>query len=365
MAWTWAGVSVWVPAKRRPPDVVDADGGSGGRDVAGDVGLLEGVLRRRDLHGLDDGRVDGTHHHGHERPQPHSEHGKGPAAPADVDEQDHRGEQRDPDEQLQGGQAGVDVGVARSLHVAVLGQVEVVARQDVPDRLHQCHAGQDHRDVRLDLRSHAGCPRLHPDPAVEVVGDDREDRDHDERDEGPTHHERQEGKLEDEEADVLVELRISGVERPAVGEEQVVAPLPEGAGGRDQRDHHGHDGADEHGTRSHPLLVAPDQFVLGPEGQLARGQAVHHGQVDPHEHEEDRREAEEQLGLHLEQSCPHCTEMDGSEPEVVGVEGRQRPQRRQDHDQDDDGDDQPQSPPSYGATRSTRQVLRGSHGAAA
>ena len=35
--------------------------------------------------------------------------------------------------------------------------------------------------------------------------------DHHQRDEGPAHEERQEGELEDEEADVLVELRIGCV----------------------------------------------------------------------------------------------------------------------------------------------------------
>ena len=48
------------------------------------------------------------------------------------------------------------------------------------------------------------------------------------------------------------------------------------------------DGADEHGARRHPLLVAADQLVFGPEGQLAGGQSVDHGEVDPQEDEEDQ-----------------------------------------------------------------------------
>ena len=100
----------------------------------------------------------------------------------------------------------MDVGVARSLDVSVRREVEVVAGQLVAERLDQRHAGQQHRDVDLDLGRHRRNALLDPDAAVQVVGDEREDEDHQQRHERPADEERQERKLEDEEAEVLVEL---------------------------------------------------------------------------------------------------------------------------------------------------------------
>ena len=100
-------------------DVVEAHGRPGGVDVALDVGPLEGVLRRVDLEGLDGGRVDGAGGQGHQEPQPDPEDGQRPTlAPDVVDEQDGGG-QRHQDEQFEGGQPGVHVGVAGALDVAV------------------------------------------------------------------------------------------------------------------------------------------------------------------------------------------------------------------------------------------------------
>ena len=100
-----------------------------------------------------------------------------------------------------------------------------------------------------------------------------------------------EGELEEEEADVLVELGIVAIgtgQIDAVLEEEKVAPLADGPGGGDEGHHHRDHGADEDGARRDPLLVAADQLVLGAEGQLARGQPVDHGQVGPQDDEEDR-----------------------------------------------------------------------------
>ena len=169
LATTWDGVRVWVPLNVSLLTLLMPMASRVADDVAGDVGLLELVLGRGHLDRLHDGRVDRTDDDGHEGPQPHSQDGQSPPPPADVDEEDHRGQERDPEEQRQRRKAGVHVGVPGTLHVAVLGQVEVVAGQDVPGRLDERHAGEEHRQVHLDLRGDAGRARLHPDPAVEVV----------------------------------------------------------------------------------------------------------------------------------------------------------------------------------------------------
>ena len=185
LATTSDGVRVCLALKDDCCHVVDADGGTGGGDVAGDIRLLQLVLGRVDLDRLDDGRVDGPHDDGHEGPESDAEDRQGPAAPTDVDEEDDGGQERDPDEQGESRHPGVDVGVGRPLDVAVLGEVEVVTGEVVAEGLDQGHAGQEDRDVDLHLGGHARRARLDPDAAVQVVGDD-DDHGHDHQgDEGP------------------------------------------------------------------------------------------------------------------------------------------------------------------------------------
>ena len=108
------------------------------------------------------------------------------------------------------------------------------------------------------------------------------------------------------------------------------------------------------GPGGDPLLIAAHELVLGPEAELARRQAVDHGEVDPHGHEEDGREHEEQAGLHEEQVTPHPRQMHRAEPQVVGVEGRDGAQRSNEDDDDDDRDDDPY--PSPVIADSTREL---------
>jgi len=112
--------------------VVDAVGGPGGGDVALDVRELECALRWRHLQRLEHRRVDHADDERHEGPHTDGENGQHPALAPDVPQQDGSGGERDVEQERDGWQAGVDVGVARAGDDAVVGEVELVAARTYP-----------------------------------------------------------------------------------------------------------------------------------------------------------------------------------------------------------------------------------------
>ncbi len=170
-------------------------GRAGRRDVALDVGRLERALGRRHLQRLQQRWVDDADDEGHEGPDADGQHRQGPTLTPDVEEQDGRREDRHVDEQQLGGQAGVDVGVAGAVDVAVLRVDEGPALQDVAGGLVQRDEGQQHRDVRLHRRSYPRQPPLGLDPAVEVVEDQHDGERHDQDGQRPVDDEGEEGSL--------------------------------------------------------------------------------------------------------------------------------------------------------------------------
>ena len=137
------------------------------------------------------------------------------------------GEQRDQDQQVEGGQLGVDVGVAGAAVDRAPGREhQLEALEVVAGRLQQGQHRQQHRQMGLDLRRHLLQRRLEPDAAVEVVGDGGDDQDDDQRREEPVDDELGERQLEDVEADVAVELRVPAQEGDLVAEQQPRLPLP-------------------------------------------------------------------------------------------------------------------------------------------
>ena len=174
---------------------------------------------------MDDRRINGPGTQSDEEPEADTQDGEGPALSADVVDEQDGGGQRDQDEQLEGRKAGMDVGVAGPLDVAVVREVEVETCQEVADRLDQGHETQQDGDVRLDRRQHPRPGALEADAAVQVVAERGDDEYDHERNQCPVHQELLEGQDEDVVADVPVELRVGGVERGAVPEEQPVLPL--------------------------------------------------------------------------------------------------------------------------------------------
>ena len=117
--------------------VVEVERGAGGLDVPLYVGRFERGLGRGDLERLEERRVDHTDHESHEGPYAYGEDGQRPTLAPDVEEQDGGGEDRDDDEQFLRRQAGVHVGVAGAVDVAVMRVHQAPPLQDVPGRLGQ------------------------------------------------------------------------------------------------------------------------------------------------------------------------------------------------------------------------------------
>ena len=189
-------------------DLVEAERGSGRLDVARDVRQLLRRLGRLDLEALDERRVGRAGDHRDERPEPDGDHGEHPTAAPDVDDQEHGGAERDEDQQIDRRELRFDVRVPRAVHEPSGREREPVPLQVVRRALEQGERGEQHRQVRLDLGRHALTGRLHPDAAVQVVGDRGDDDDDQHCGEQPVHDEPQERELEHVEADVGVEERI-------------------------------------------------------------------------------------------------------------------------------------------------------------
>ena len=189
-------------------DAVEIEGLPGGIDISMDVRPLGGELVGLHLEVLDDRRVDGADDERDERPQADRDHGQHPAASPDVPDEQRRGDDRHEDQEVQRGELCLDVGVARTVDDAAVGEVELEAREVVLGGLHERHDRHDHREVRLHLRRHPLQRALEPDAAVEVVRDRGDEQHDDETGEEPVDHELDERQLEDVEADVLVELRV-------------------------------------------------------------------------------------------------------------------------------------------------------------
>jgi hypothetical protein len=312
------------------------------RYVAADVRDFELALRRGDLEGLHSRRHDHAGCKGDEYPQSGSDGGKRQAALVDVEHHQHEDRESHHREQLDRRQAHVHIGVAGPVHVGVLRQDEVEAVDvEVARRPYQCHHPEDHRHVSGDARVHPRGGALEPQATVEVVGDAREDQDHEQSHERPVDKKRQEGQLEHVETDGLVELRVRHTEGLAAAEKQPVLPLVARRGthdeGEDQRD----DRAQRERVPADDLLVAADDLELGRDEQSARGDAVDHPEARPTSDEERAHEHRGDLDLGLDQEAPDRREADRPVPEVVRVEVGQSLNDDQRDDDEDHGANHP------------------------
>ena len=255
------------------------------------------------------------------------------------------------------------IGVARAVDVAVVRVHQPPALEDVARRLGQCDQRQQHREMGLDGRPYPRDSPLGQDPAVEVVEDRRHDERHDQDGQRPVDDEVQEGQLEDVEADVLAELRVLDPEIAAVAEEDPVLPFADRARGGDERHHDGQRDVETPGVGPHDLLVPADELVLLDGADVLAGQAIADDQIDPHDDEEDRPEDTEEAELHHQQGGEHIVVAHRREPEAVGVDAGERPQRGQQDDEDDEGpDDPPPGSPARAGRAGCGEVLGGSHG---
>ncbi len=311
-----------------------------------------------DLDAIDHGRVDEEGGHRHHHPARHRRQGQGPAGPGDVDDEDHRSHDRDRHQQVEGGQAGVDVGVARAEE-----RLRLPARVEEGQGVHAVHCrphqgqdGEQDRDVHLGSGREGG-ERAAPDAdaAVQVVGQGRDHHHRHQQVEQPAQGDVDQRELEDVEADVEGEDRVGEAEvlLPEV-EEDVVAPAR-------------HAQSDEQGQRQGPQQADPAGPALGPApetghqllllgqilGEEAGCEAIGQVEVDPDQQpgEQHPAGAEGQAGRPA--PGPDRGETDRVEPEIVGPEGTER---RQDQiDQGDPGQD-------VGQTAATITLAAGGRG---
>ena len=164
---------------------VESQGVAGGLNVARDVLRLFLGLLRLNLESLDDGGIDRAHDDGHHHPQAHRGHRQHPAPLPDVDNQQDGGQHRDQQQQVDGGQLGVDVGEGGAVHRSPRGEVEAKPVVVVAHGPNQGDQRQQNRQVNLHLRSHPLPGGLHPDAAVHVMGDGGDDGHNDEGSEEP------------------------------------------------------------------------------------------------------------------------------------------------------------------------------------
>ncbi len=326
-------------------DLVQAHRVAGGLDVAFDVLGLTARLGRLDLEPLDDGRVDPRHDDGREAPQPHGHHRQHPPPAPDVHDEETRGEDRDEQQQVQRGELRLHVGVERTVDGAPRGERELVAVEPVPHRPDEGHDREQHREVPLHRRGGPLAHGAHPDAAVEVVGRRGDEEDRDERPEQPVHDERQERQLEDVEADVGVEEGVGHPPLLPVREEDPRLPLARRPDAGDEREHRRHGDAHEPAALADRVVVALEQLLLGPHRPEAGRHPVGEPQVHPHQDEEDRHEDEREGSAGAEDATPDRGEVEGVEPQVVGVEPGDAPQRGEEDDEGDERDDEDDSRP--------------------
>jgi hypothetical protein len=129
-----------------------------------------------------------------------------PAGPADVDlEEEEAGDHRRGHE-LVGDEAGIGVGEAKAGDDAAFGIAEEVQFQDHAPADEDDEGKHQNGDVQVDLEGDLGARRLRADAAEEVARQDGEDERHEDADERPALHQRVEGEMEHEVAEIALEL---------------------------------------------------------------------------------------------------------------------------------------------------------------
>ena len=231
-------------------------------DITSDVGGLEGALGRRDLEGLQEGRVQHPDHERDEGPESDGDGRKGPAPHSHVRQQNHRGGERQHDEDRERGHPRVNVGVARALHVRVGRGHEVPAGDDVPGGLKEGDEGPEHTQVSLHSRGDRDASRPSPNAAVQEVGEGGQNEGDEERDEAPGHHEGVEGQGEDVEADVLVKEGIDDPEGLGVAVEEPDVPLTRRVQARHRTGEHRHHAVHQGRPGANGVLEASYEFVV-------------------------------------------------------------------------------------------------------
>ena len=346
--------------ERADLDVVEPHGQARRGDVVLDVLPLAGGLGGLHPQALDDERVDAAHHDRHEGPESHRQRGQHPALEADVHEQQHERQHGDQDEQPVHRQPGVQVGVRGPVHDTRRGRGQLVAAQEVVGRLDERQRPQQHREMRLHLGGDALALLLEADPAVDVVGDGRDEEGEQDDVEQPVDDVGEEGQLEDVEPHVVAEPQridgIGGAEVDAVGQQEPFLPLIGGAGADRQREQQRQGEADQARPLPERGVVAGQHVLLGAARALGGGHPVGDREVPVEEGEQNGDEDERQHDPRDDDRAPDIGLAQGVEPKEVRVEAGGAAQRHQHDDHRGDRNEQaaPQASGSGGSRRGPR-----------
>lgn len=259
------------------------------------------------------------------------------------------------------GQNRVDVGEARA---AESGFFPTAPQQFVPvepigHRLERDE--QTRKDGQLDTRrvgdvATATAPARDADSAEDVVRDQTREERQDDRDEQPVEDETEERQVECVEPDVQPELRIGGSERPPVEEHLDCHPARLG----NQTGQHTDADRDAESEGAHPghdRRPIPRDRVAGPGcGHEHRTRSVGEEQCKPQHRRHENSDDEEQRHSRQEDLDVYAAEIDGAEPQPVGIGIQDSRAEKQQH-----GHHQGENQQSLAPLRQTRYSGRGPH----
>ncbi len=171
-------------------DVVEPQAVARSCDVAFDKDAFACELIGGNLELLNDRGVNAASENRNESPEPNRYDRQCPSPTPNVCDQQANREERDQQQQLDSGQAGLKVGEEGAATKALRRAEEFESLQVVVRSLESSEHGQDDRDMGLDLRGGSTFDRLKSDAAVDVVPDGGDDPDDDEGSKEPADHKR-------------------------------------------------------------------------------------------------------------------------------------------------------------------------------
>jgi hypothetical protein len=144
------GVEIARCLERVHFDASESEGRVRGLDVVAVELTLLVELVRLHLEALHHRRVDPTDDDRSTEPESHRHQRQSPAAEPEIHEQDHGGDERNQDQQIERRHPGVHVRVERAERVGPTGDEQLPPVERVPDGFEQGDTGEEDRDVCLD-----------------------------------------------------------------------------------------------------------------------------------------------------------------------------------------------------------------------
>ena len=306
---------------------------AGKRDLVLDVGRLFRLLAGRHLEPLDNAGEDDEQNECRAEPDNEGSGQRGESGPRGIREEADRDEDHQHRHDPVGGNAGGHIGVADAKDEAPFAQQQFVQVEPVVDREQRGKGRRQHRKM-TDGASWEQQVLESGSRRVEACNDE-DHQDHDTQEPAP--HEAVEGKGKDVEGHILVPDRILDVERLLIEEGQDGLPLARGDLPEQEAEQKDTEQAEDGRRCGHQAL--PDADRREPPAGVEYQQDVDRAN-DPEEDSED----EEGPDLRGEARAEDAAVAKCAEPQIVGVERRERLEEEKQEQRDGDGDDPQHSP---------------------